>query len=398
MTGIPPQLAWLEDELVGLDRAGLRRQPALREGPQAAEIVLNGETLINFGSNDYLALASDRRLVAAAREAAGHEGWGSGASPLVTGRAASHRHLERCLAAFEGTESAVLFASGFAANAGTIPALVGRGDAVFGDRLNHASIIDGCRLSRADVRIYRHGDCDHLAALLERTGGRYRRRLIVTDSLFSMDGDLAPLAELAELAERHRAMLMVDEAHATGVFGPRGRGVAEELGVEDRTDVRIGTLSKALGCAGGFACGRRPLIHWLVNRARTYVYSTAAPGPVAAAALAALAIVRSEPQRRRALRARADGLRDALRRQGWDTGPSASQVIPIVVGTGARAMQLAHELRIRGLFVPGIRPPTVPEGESRLRLSLTCGHTAAMIDRLVAALGELATGTNGGNG
>jgi 8-amino-7-oxononanoate synthase len=383
-------LGWINAALADLDQAGLRRTLATREGPQRAEIVLNGATLINFGSNDYLGLAADPRLAAAVREAVAGEGWGSGASPLVTGRAGPHRELEAALAEFEGTEAALLFASGFAANAGTIQALVGRGDAVYSDAKNHASIIDGCRLSGAEVHVYRHGDCNHLATLLKQTDDRYRRRLIATDALFSMDGDLAPLAELAELAARRSAMLLVDEAHATGVFGPGGRGVAEELGVEQRVGIRIGTLSKALGSVGGFVCGRRPLIDYLANRARSYVFSTAPPAAAAAAARVAVSIVVDEPQRRTVLRARAAKLRATLRRQGWNIGQSESQIIPIIVGAADRTMWLAGRLRDQGLLVPGIRPPSVPAGQSLLRLSLNWGHTPTAIDRLTAALAELA--------
>jgi 8-amino-7-oxononanoate synthase len=378
-------LSWIDDELAALERAHLRRRLLTREGPQSVRLSIEGRELVNFGSNDYLALAADPRLAKAASEAAASEGWGSGASPLVTGHSAVHRHLEQRLAEFEGTEAALLFSSGFAANLGAIAALAGPGDVVFCDRKNHASLWDGCRLSRADVRVYPHGDSARLAALLEDTQ-KHRRRLIVTDSLFSMDGDLAPLAELADLAERFDAMLLVDEAHATGVFGPRGRGVAEHLGLEDRVHVRIGTLSKALGCIGGFVAGSQTLIEWLVNRARPYVFSTAAPAATAAAAIAALDIVRDEPERRSNLLTRSQLLRDELRHQGWNTGASASQIIPIIVGDPQRAVDLSSQLRGRDLFVPAIRPPTVPDGEACLRISLTAGHADEMVSALLAAL------------
>ena len=246
----------------------------------------------------------------------------------------------------EGAEAALLFPSGFAANLGAVAALVGGGDVVFSDRNNHASLLDGCRLSRADVRVYPHGDWQALDGLLARAAGR--RRLIVTDSLFSMDGDLAPLVELTELAARRGAMLLMDEAHATGVFGRRGRGVAEHLGVDERVAasvaVRVGTLSKALGCAGGFVAGSRTLVEWLLNRSRSYIYSTAAPAATAAAALAALDIVAAEPQRGVELLARAASLRDELAAQGWDVGRSQSQIIPLLVGTPARALELSARL------------------------------------------------------
>ena len=385
-TGHNP-LGWIDRELGRLDELRLRRRLAIRAGRQASEIRIDGRELVNFGSNDYLGLAADDRLAAAAAEAVAEHGWGSGASPLVTGHAESHRKLEEDLAQFEATEAALVFSSGFAANAGTIAALAGPGDVVFNDRKNHASLLDGSRLSRADVRVYPHADWRQLDRLLVKAG-KYRRRLIVTDSLFSMDGDLAPLDRLADLAERHGAMLMIDEAHATGVFGKRGRGVAEQLGVEDRVDVRVGTLSKALGSIGGFVAGSRPLVDWLVSRARPYIFSTAGPAAAAAAAWAALKIVYQEPERRRELLARAERLRRELVGQGWDVGRSASQIIPILVGRPEMALQLAAELRHRGLFVPAIRPPTVPEGEACLRISLTAGHSDEMIRTLIEALGE----------
>jgi 8-amino-7-oxononanoate synthase len=352
------------------------------------QVGVDGKELVHFGSNDYLGLASDRRIAAAVLATIQEVGWGSGASPLILGRSVYHERLEQRIAQFEGTEAALIFTSGFAANSGTVASLVGAGDVVYTDRNNHASLLDGCRLSRADVRTYAHGDWQALSRLLGRAD-KHRRRLIVTDSLFSMDGDLAPLAELADLADRYEAMLLVDEAHATGVFGGRGRGVAEQLEVEDRIPIRVGTLSKALGGAGGFVAGSRALIEWLVNRCRPYVYSTASPAAIAAAAMAALEIVDEEPERRQTLLERADALRGALIEQGWNIGRSVSQIIPIVVGDPKRAVELAAALRQRGLFVPAIRPPTVPEGQACLRVSLTYAHTPEMIDALLAALRQL---------
>ena len=383
-----PPYGWIEEELAALERQSLRRHPAVRQGRQAARASLGQRELVHFSSNDYLGLAADPRLAAAVREVLASEGWGSGASPLVSGYSQLHQRLEEELARFEGTEAALLFGSGFAANAGCVAALVGPGDAIYSDRKNHASLWDGCRLSRADVRVYPHGDWRHLEQQLAQSQ-RYRRRLIVTDSLFSMDGDLAPLAELVELAERYEAMLMIDEAHATGVFGPQGRGVAEQLGLEDRIPIRVGTLSKALGAIGGFVAGSRALIEWLVNRARPYIFSTASPAACAAAARAALQIVIEEPQRRVGLLEQAASLRTALQEQGWRLGPSASQIIPLIVGEPEEALRLSRALHERGFFVPAIRPPTVPEGEACLRISLTAGHTPEMIAGLLDALAGL---------
>ncbi|MEN6407572.1 MAG: 8-amino-7-oxononanoate synthase [Thermoguttaceae bacterium] len=382
---VEKRLAWIDDELTALENKKLRRRLSMRESPQSARCRLDGRELVNFGSNDYLALAGDPRLADAVAESLRREGWGSGASPLVTGHAALHERLARRIAEFEGAEAALIFSSGFAANVGTVAALVGPGDVVYGDEKNHASLWDGCRLSRADVRVYPHGDAARLAALLAKSSC-YRRRLIVTDGLFSMDGDLAPLEALADLAERHDAMLLVDEAHATGVFGQSGRGACEHFGVEARVDVRIGTLSKALGSVGGFVVGRGTLIEWLRNRARSYVFSTAAPAATVAAALAALDIVEREPDRRRQLLDRARRLRESLRADGWDTGASASQIIPVIVGEPDRAIRLSAALQEAGLLAPAIRPPTVPDGQSLLRVSLTAGHTEAMIEALRTAL------------
>jgi 8-amino-7-oxononanoate synthase len=385
-------LDWIDDELMRLKRDSLLRALTTRETPQGSTISLGGKELINFGANDYLGLANDERLKAAAREAIEREGFGAGASPLINGRSALHAALERRLAEFEGAEAALVFPSGFAANAGTIAALVDRRDCVFADQKNHASLIDGCRLSRAEVHVHRHGDIEDLAELLQSHRDA-RRRLIVTDSLFSMDGNLARLREIVELADRYDCMLLVDEAHATGVFGKHGRGVCEHVGVEAQVHIRVGTLSKALGCAGGFVAGSRKLIAWLVNRARPYVFSTAHPAANAAAAIAAIEVVENEPKRRTTLLDRAAELRAELVRQGWNIGHSGSQIIPIVLGEPERTMQLAIQLREQGLFVPGIRPPSVPHGESLLRISLSYAHTSEQLERLVNALHDARTGS-----
>lgn len=384
----PPHdaLGWIDAELDALALDGLRRSLRTHEGPQQALLTIDGRELVNFGSNDYLALAGDARLRAAAVRAIELEGVGGGASPLVTGHSTALAELEHRLAQFEGTARAVVFPSGYAANLGTITALAGPGDVIYADRLNHASMIDGCRLSRAEVRVYPHGDYDALATMLRADVGAFRRRLIATESLFSMDGDIAPLARLADLAEQFDCMLLVDEAHATGVFGERGRGLVEQYGLEDRVSVRIGTLSKSLGCAGGFVCGSQQLIDWLINRARPYIFSTALPPAVCAAAQAALGVIDDEPLRRQQLLTRAATLRATLRAAGWQIGLSESHIIPLIVGEPQVAVDLSERLAERGLLTPAIRPPSVPLGKSRLRISLTFGHTEAMIVRLVEAL------------
>lgn len=381
-------LAWIPEQLSLLDTLQRRRALHIRAAEQGPTVDWKERTLLNFGSNDYLDLAADPRLQQAATEAIGREGWGSGASPLITGRGAKQAELESVLAEFEGTEAALTFASGFAANAGVIDAVTDRGDVILSDEKNHASIIDGTRLSKATARIFPHRDLDYLENLLKQCGS-FRRRLIVTDSLFSMDGTIAPLAEMADLAEKYDAMLMVDEAHATGVFGEQGRGLCEQMGIEDRVSIRVGTFSKALGGHGGFVAGRQILIDWLINRCRSYIFSTAPPSANAAAMLAALRIVQQEPERRRDLLAKAAHLQIRLRELGWSLGESDSQIIPIIVGSENRAMTLSAKLYDLGILVPGIRPPSVPEGECLLRISLSCGHMQQHLDTLVEGLKQL---------
>lgn len=392
-------LNWIDEQL---DR--LRADDLYRELPPPLESVgptcrIDGRELLNFASNDYLGLAADPRLIEAAKQSLADSGMGRGASPLICGRSTGHLRLERQLANFEATEAALLFTTGFAANAGTIPALADDGDAIFSDAHNHASIVDGCRLSRAKKHIYAHNDVATLEQMLQ-SGHRYRRRLIVTDTLFSMDGDLAPLPAIGKLAEQYDAMLMVDEAHATGVFGKHGRGVVEHFAADHpdlhhQVHVRVGTLSKALGTAGGFVCGSQSLIDWLANRARSYVFSTAHPVAASAAASVALEIVAADPAPRRNLLHRADELRDQLKQQGWDTGQSASQIIPLHVGPAEQTMRLAQQLRDRGCWVPGIRPPSVPEGGSLLRLSLSAAHDEKMLAQLMDALAAVSPSRTG---
>jgi 8-amino-7-oxononanoate synthase len=380
-------LDWINAELNGLRQRDLLRELPAPFDLQTATIELAGQRLINFASNDYLGLAADPRLAAAAAEACRATGVGRGSSPLICGRSTVHVELERRMAEFEHAEAALLFPSGFAANAGVVPALADRGDVIFADAKNHASLIDGCRLSRAETHVYRHNDAGHLAELLAAHSKKARRSLIVTDTLFSMDGDVAPLAEIAALARRHNAMLLVDEAHATGVFGPAGRGLAEAACVEYDGLIRIGTLSKALGAAGGFVVGPRSLVDYLANRARSYVFSTAQPASTAAAAIVALYLVAAEPERGAQLLATACNLRERLQAAGWNTGDSASQIIPLHIGPAADALALSGRLRQAGFWFPAIRPPSVPAGESLLRLSLTVSHTAEMIDALLKELG-----------
>lgn len=380
-----PSLSWIRGELDGLKRQHLLRRARIMRGA-SVWVEVEGRRLANFASNDYLNLRSDPRVLEAARMAAAEQ-WGAGASPLVTGRSAAQAALEEHIAAFEGAESALVFPSGYAANVGALTALTGDGDCIFSDELNHASIVDGSRLSRAKVRIYRHRDVDELARLLARERD-CRRRLIVTDTVFSMDGTIAPLDALADLAERFSCVLMIDEAHATGVYGEQGRGAAEHLGVSDRVAVKVGTLSKALGSLGGFVCGSRELIAWLVNRARPYIYSTAPPPAVCAAAGAAIRIVQEEPRRRRNLLEKAARLRQQLQQRGFDTGRGEGPIVPVLLGDSGRTIEIAAELEQRGFLVGAIRPPSVPAGSARLRIGLSVGHEDVTIDALGEALAE----------
>jgi 8-amino-7-oxononanoate synthase len=378
--------AWLDAQASDRARLALTRSLRVFDASAPGRRTVDGKTLIDFSSNDYLGLAADPRLASAAGRAAQRYGWGSGASPLVSGWTEAHQTLVESLAAFEHAAAAALFPTGFAANVGTIVALVGPGDVIYSDRLNHASLIDGARLSGAQIRVYPHADPERLEALLQEDRSRYRRSLIVTDGLFSMDGDLAPLDRLADLAEGFGAMLMVDEAHATGVLGPDGRGAASELGVSDRVHVRVGTLSKALGSLGGFTAGSRRLVDHLINNARTLIYSTSLPAPAAAAATEALAILQAEPARRVSLGALACALRARLTAEGLDTGGSVGPIVPILVGEPERAVRLAARLLADDFLVPAIRPPSVPPGTSRLRVSLASSHCKEDVTRLVDSL------------
>jgi 8-amino-7-oxononanoate synthase len=385
---LPEPLAWIEDDLAALRMSGLERPHRVRSGRQGREVDLDGQTLLNFGSNDYLGLAGDVRLTKAASKAACAEGFGAGASPLVSGHSQAHELLERALADLLAVEAALTFPSGFAANTATIAALVGPDDVVASDSRNHASIIDGCRLSRGRVGVYPHRDMAALDSLLAQAGSA-RRRLIVTDTVFSMDGTVAPLADLCELARKHQAILMVDEAHATGVFGMRGSGLVEETGCADGVHIRVGTLSKALAAAGGFVAGHGDMIRWLRHKARAWIFSTAHPPAVAAAATRAIGLLAEEPHRRRDLLARAAGFRDLLSQGGIDIGGSTTQIVPIVVGAAHDAVAASTRLAEAGLFVPAIRPPSVPAGKSLVRVSLSWHHTAADLERLARAIGPI---------
>ncbi len=379
-------LAWIDAGAASWRRRGLERKLVPSERGAASTIIRNDRALINLGSNDYLNLAGDPRIVAAARGSLA-KGWGSGASALVSGWSLEHETLANEIAAFEETEAAVLYPTGYAANVGAITALVGRGDVIYSDALNHASLIDGARLSGATVRKYAHGDASVLEHKIrsDKKSGEYRRGLIVTDGVFSMDGNLAPLERIVELAEEHELMLLVDEAHGTGVIGENGRGAAEYLGVSERIPIKVGTLSKALGSVGGFVAGSRTLIDWLINHSRPLVFSTAAPAATAAAASAALRVVIGEPERRAQLASLANRMRVRFEEIGVAVSEGITPIIPVVLGDPDVTMRIAESLTKAGFYVPAIRPPTVPDGTSRLRISVSSGLDAETIDRFIIA-------------
>ena len=365
----------IEQRLQELERLGLSRRLRMVSGPQGPRVLLEGRPVLLLCSNNYLGLADHPRVREAAAEAAMRWGVGAGASRLVSGTMTIHRRLEQRIATFERSEECVLFGSGYLANAGAIGALAGRGDTVFSDELNHASIIDGCRLSRAQTLVYRHLDMDHLDWLMRRHGGN-GRRLIVTDSVFSMDGDVAPLAELIEIARKHGARTIVDEAHATGVLGPGGRGAIAQAGLEGEVDIAVGTLGKALGSYGAYACARAETIRYLINTARPLIFSTAPPPPAVAGALAALELLEERPHRVQRLRSNARVLRRALAAHGMAVEDAEMHIVPLIVGGERAAMSLCEAALRQGVFAQAIRPPTVAAGTSRLRLAVMASHTA----------------------
>lgn len=378
---------WLNQQR---EKGGLRSlRPVIRRGKGRLTLAGDdGRELIDFSSNDYLALAEHPALIAAAQQALGQFGTGSGASRLMSGDLAVHHELEETVARLKGKEAALTFGSGYMANTGIIPALVTRHDLIFSDRLNHASIHDGCRLSGARLVRFRHNDLNHLEDLLKEKRGT-GTPLIVVESIYSMDGDRCPLRELVELKERFGCLLMVDEAHATGVFGTNGGGVIEEDGVSGGVDLAMGTFGKALGSYGAYVAGNREMIEYLLNRARSFIFSTALPPSVAAASLAAVQLVRQEPNLRRELHGKIDYFKGLLRTGGYSADLGPSQIIPIQVGESRAALNKADLLRKQGVFAMAVRPPTVPDGTARLRFSITRHHSTADLAQAAKALLEI---------
>ncbi len=371
-------------ELQEIKRQGLYRQLRHVEGEQGPTIFLDGQEVLNLSSNNYLGLANHPAIRAAAKEAIDRYACGSGASRLISGNMTLHLELEESIAKLKGAEAALVFNSGFQANVGLLSTLVGEGDVIFSDALNHASIIDGCRLSRAEALIYPHCDLDRLESDLRRTQ-KNSKKLIVTETVFSMDGDIAPVREIADLAARFGAVVMVDEAHATGVFGPNGGGIVEEMGLGGQVLIQMGTLGKALGGFGAYVAGSRDLRDLLINRCRSFIFTTSLPPVVIAMAKAAIDIIKEEPQRRHALRDNSRTLREGLERMGFSLGRSGSQILPLLVGDSAKCMNFAKRLLQNGVFAQGIRPPSVAPGTSRLRIVPMATHTREQMEQALRA-------------
>ena len=367
--------AFLSQQLHELHEKGLYRSLRILEGQQLPQARFDGRMVVNLSSNNYLGLNTHPALVRAAMEATERFGVGSGAVRSIAGTMKLHIELEKRIAQFKNVEACVVFQSGFTANAGTVSAILGKGDLIISDELNHASIIDGCRLSRADIRVFPHKDTDALEKILTETQALPGKKLVITDGVFSMDGDIAPLPKIVELAERYGAIMMVDDAHASGVLGQSGRGTIDHFGLHGKVDIQVGTLSKAIGAMGGYVCGSQNLIEFLYHRARPFLFSTSHPPAVAATCLAAFDILEKEPHWIERLWKNARFFKEGLDKMGFNTGSSETPINPVMVGKGELAMNFADELFKEGVFAQGIGYPTVPEPKSRIRTIVTATHS-----------------------
>jgi glycine C-acetyltransferase len=373
---MPGSLDYLKEELAKLEAAGTALHPRVLQREQRARTRFDGRDVINLASNNYLGLAAHPRLKEAAAKAAMEYGAGTGAVRTIAGTMSIHRELERRFAEFKGAEDALMFQSGFTSNSGTVAAILTKEDVIVSDQLNHASIIDGARLSRAEIKVFDHKDVDAADALLQESKAPGRRQLLITDGVFSMDGDIAPLPDLVALAETHGAIMMIDDAHASGVLGTAGKGTASHFDIDPaRVDIQVGTLSKAIGVLGGFIAGPRHLIDWLVNRGRPFLFSTSAPPGVTAACLAALDVMRDEPERLARLWSNTRMFKEGLHALGFDTGSSETPITPVIAGEETKAVELSALLWEEGVFTPAIVFPTVPKGRSRVRTIVTADHS-----------------------
>lgn len=376
--------SWIGAELDGLHKAGRRRFLRTVMSAPTGRVVLDGQEVITLGSNNYLGLSTHPKVIEAAANALQQYGTGASGSRLLTGNSQPYTYLESKIAEVKEAEAALVFSSGYLANIGTIPALAGDGDLILSDALNHASIIDGCRLSKAKTQIYRHRDISHLESLLSQSA-TFRRKLIVTDGVFSMDGNIAPLPEICGLAERYNAVVIVDEAHSFGVLGKKGGGSVEHFGLENQDIIQIGTLSKAIGGLGGYVAGSRMLIDLLINRARSFIFSTGLPPATLASASAAIDVMRSTPELRRRLFSNTRQLATALSEAGFQCLSTETQILPLILGSANVTAKFADMLLNYGVYAPAIRPPTVPEGTGRLRISVMAAHTTEDLNAAIDA-------------
>ena len=381
-----PQLQYLTDELQQLEQKGLRTKLRVLRGEQLPVAEFDGRRVINLSSNNYLGLCTHPRLREAALAATRALGVGSGAVRTISGTMAIHMELEEHIARFKHTEASVVFQSGFTANSGTVGAIMGRSDFIVSDALNHASIIDGARLSRATIKVFPHKDCNAAEAILQELAPQPGRKLLITDGVFSMDGDIAPMPELAGLAEKYGAVMMVDDAHASGVLGKNGRGTVDHFGLHGRVDVQVGTLSKAIGALGGYVAGGANLIEFLHLRGRPFLFSTSHPPSVAASCLEAFKVLEEEPERIERLWSNTRFFKQGLKKLGFDTGMSETPITPIMIGDGRRTMEFSRAVFQAGVFATGIAYPTVPEGKARLRTIVTATHTEAELSEALAIL------------
>ena len=381
-------LDYLREQLEELERAGTSLHPRVLERQQAARTRFDGRDVINLASNNYLGLAAHPKLKDAAAKAAMDYGAGSGAVRTIAGTMTLHRELERRFADFKGAEDALMFQSGFTANSGTVAAILTKQDVIVSDQLNHASIIDGARLSRAEIKVFPHKDAAGADKLLQETNSSGRRQLLITDGVFSMDGDIAPLPDLVDVAEKHGAIMMIDDAHASGVLGPGGKGTVGHFALDPRrVDIQVGTLSKAIGVMGGFIAGPTHLIQWLVNRGRPFLFSTSAPPAVAAACIAALDVIRDEPERIERLWGNTNLFKKGLHDLGFDTGTSETPITPVIAGEETKAVELSRLLWEEGVFTPAIVFPTVAKGQARVRTIVTADHTEEDLREALEAFG-----------
>jgi glycine C-acetyltransferase len=380
---------WIAQEIEGLKSQGLYNRIRTIASPQGAWLVVDGKKVLNFCSNNYLGLANHPQLVAAAQKAAGEMGVGPAAVRTIAGTTSLHLELEKRLAAFKGVEAAITFQSGFTANLATIPALVGKEDAIFSDRLNHASIIDGCRLSGGKIIPYEHCDVASLEAALKENLSNYRRAIIITDGVFSMDGDVAPLDKIYAVAHRYDLLLMVDDAHGEGVLGKGGRGIVDHFGLHGKVDVEIGTLSKAFGVVGGLVAGSAVIVEWLRQRGRPFLFSSAVTAPDAAACLAALDLLEGSTELVDRLWENAKYFKDEMKKLGFNTGLSTTPITPVMLGEAPLAQQFSRALFEEGVFAMALGFPTVPQGKARIRVMISAAHARADLDKGLAAFAKV---------